>query len=76
MVTVWLMKGTHLLQTGAEIPTPPGPGWEPSYTGDINGDGSSDVTWENTSTRRFMIWYMAGTTLLRTSPEIPTPDGL
>ena len=31
-------------------------------TGDFNGDGKTDIVWENTSTGKRVIWFMNGTT--------------
>ena len=74
-MAVWLMNGTELLLAGPEIPGPPGDGWLPATTGDVNVDGMADVAWENPAARRFCIWLMAGTEVLLRGPEIPGPGG-
>jgi VCBS repeat protein len=74
-MTVWLMAGTELLLPGPEIPAPPGGDWSAATTGDVNGDGMSDVIWENTVTHRFAVWLMNGTDVLVAGPEMPEQDG-
>lgn len=74
-MTVWLMAGTAPLLYGPEIPAPPGGGWSVASSGDFNGDGLSDVLWENIVTHRFAIWLMKGTDVLLPGPEIPEPEG-
>jgi hypothetical protein len=73
VIAVWLMAGTELLLAGPEIPAPPGDGWRPVNTGDLNGDGMADVVWENQDTRQFAVWLMAGTEVLLRGAEIPGP---
>ena len=34
----------------------------PAAASDVNGDGMSDVLWENTTTGERYLWYMTGTT--------------
>ena len=72
---IWLMVGAAQLLVGPEIPAPPGGGWTIAGTGDFNGDGMSDVVWENIVTRRFAIWLMNGIDVLATGPQIPEPSG-
>lgn len=45
-------------------PTPndnPGPSWKAIGTGDFNGDGLSDILFQNASTGQVAIWEMNGT---------------
>ena len=39
-----------------------GAGWNIAGTGDFNGDGKSDILWENSATNGVWIWEMDGTT--------------
>jgi hypothetical protein len=39
----------------------PGPSWHSVGTGDYNGDGKSDILWQNDSGQA-SIWLMNGTT--------------
>jgi FG-GAP-like repeat len=74
-ITTWLMNGTEIALIGPEIPAPPGDGWIPVNTGDLNADDMSDVVWENAATNRFIVWLMTGTEVLLPGPEIPGPGG-
>ena len=47
----------------------PGPSWKAIGTGDFNGDGISDILWQNTSTGQAAIWEMNGTTDRRRGGE-------
>jgi VCBS repeat protein len=38
----------------------PGPGWTAVGTGDFNGDGHSDILWQNASSGQTVIWEMNG----------------
>jgi hypothetical protein len=35
--------------------------WRVATTGDFNGDGQSDLVWENTATGERYVWLMNGT---------------
>ena len=74
-VSVWLMRGTQVLERGPEIPAPPGDGWVIPSTGDFDGDGLADILWDNPTTHRMTIWLMSGTCLREPGPEIPGPPG-
>ncbi|MFT3769243.1 MAG: VCBS repeat-containing protein [Minicystis sp.] len=71
--TVWLMNGTQVLARGPVIAGPPGDGWNLVPSGDANGDGMSDVFWDNPTTNRFAVWLMNGAQLLAPGPELPGP---
>ena len=55
------MNGTTLAY-GMSLPTEP-TAWSIAGTGDFNGDGKSDIIWQNTITGQRLIWIMNGTTL-------------
>jgi hypothetical protein len=74
-LVIYLMRGTHLLEPGPEIPGPPGDGWAVVTTGDFNADGFQDVLWFNATTQHIAIYLMRGTRLLEAGPEIPGPPG-
>jgi hypothetical protein len=74
-VCVYLMRGTHVVEPGPEIPGPPGDGWIATTAADTNLDGMADVVWHNPLTNRAAIWLMRGTHLLEPGPEIPGPPG-
>ena len=58
---IWIMNGTTL-QYVVSLPTEP-IDWSIAGTGDFNGDGKSDIVWQNTSTGQRLIWIMNGTTI-------------
>ena len=74
-VAVWLMRGTHLLAAGPEIPGPSGPGWTAITAADFNFDGMNDVIWSNSVNGSMAVWLMSGTHMLAPGPEIPGPIG-
>ncbi len=57
----WLMggtDGTSITAQGAPFATVSDTHWQIVGTGDINGDGYSDLVWENTSTGQALRWLM------------------
>ncbi len=74
-VSIWLMRGTQVLERGPELPGPPGKGWVVPTGADFNGDGITDVLWNNPVTNRMAVWLMRGTRVLEPGPEIPGPPG-
>jgi serralysin len=66
---IWLMNGTTA--TAEPIIANPGPNWHVLSTGDFNGDGKSDILWQNTNGQA-AIWEMSGTTPLA-EPIIANP---
>ena len=54
------MNGTNVTFVGAVGPFNPGPSWHIKGTGDFNGDGKSDILWQN-DRRHAAIWLMDGT---------------
>ncbi len=65
---IWEMNGTNVIgggpvsQNGAALNA--GPSWKAIGTGDFNGDGYSDILWQNTVTGQAAIWEMNGTNVL------------
>jgi FG-GAP-like repeat len=43
----WLMDGTTSTFVGPIGPFNPGPSWHVKATGDLNGDGKSDIVWQH-----------------------------
>ena len=66
------MNGTNLIGGGPVSPNP-GPSWKAVGTGDFNGDGLSDILWQNTSTGQASIWEMNGNNLIGGGPVSPNP---
>jgi FG-GAP-like repeat len=60
---IWLMNGTSsTFFTGAVGPFNPGPSWQIKDDGDFDGDGRSDILWQN-SDGTPAIWLMNGTSV-------------
>jgi hypothetical protein len=60
---VWLMQGTSILQAGGLGNV--GSNWTIAETGDINGDGKSDILYRETSAGSIAMWYMNGIAALQ-----------
>ena len=46
-VAIWELNGTSVIGSGSL--GNPGPSWHAIGTGDFNGDGFSDILWQNSS---------------------------
>lgn len=73
LMTIWLMRGTHIGERGPMIHGPPGDGWITAGVTDADGDGLADVIWQGANPVRFAVWLMEGTTVRLRGPEIPGP---
>ena len=69
---VWLMNGNSA--TGAYIPTLDN-NWDFSFA-DFNGDGKSDIFWNNSATGENKIWLMDGSTITNSTDASQTIDNL
>lgn len=61
-VAVWFLdgpQGSHF-QSFAWLANPGMPGWSVVATADFDGNGTSDLVWQNDSTRQAVVWYMSG----------------
>ncbi len=65
-VAIWLMNGTTVLNSSTATFGNMPASWFVAGTGDFNGDGNSDIFWEDTS-GNLAIWEMNGTTILNPS---------
>jgi FG-GAP repeat len=54
---VWLMHGAQVMQSAGLGSAPTS--WTIVETGDFNGDGKSDILWQDTS-GNVAIWFMSG----------------
>jgi hypothetical protein len=57
---MWLMNGTTM-SSWAFILGAGDTAWTVAGVGDFNGDGMSDILWENSSTGQVTMWLMNGT---------------
>ena len=64
------MNGNHLIGGGPVSPNP-GPAWQAIGTGDFNGDGFSDILFQNTRSGQVSIWEMNGNNLIGGGPVSP-----
>jgi hypothetical protein len=74
-ISVWLMRGTDVLETGAPIAAPAGDGWVALNAADFNFDGMADVLWGNATTNCMAVWLMHSTCLLQAGAEFSVPEG-
>ena len=68
------MNGTNIIG-GALVGANPGPSWKAIGTGDFNGDGFSDILWQNTSGQA-AIWEMDGTNIIGSGALVGANPGL
>ena len=59
---IWLMNGTT--KTSGNVVGTPDTNWMVKGAEDFNGDGKSDILWQNSSTGQTAIWLMSGTSVL------------
>ncbi len=61
-IALWYTGGLNsTLITGADYIRPnPLPGWKVVGVGDFNGDGKSDLVFQNRTTNQIVIWFMDG----------------
>jgi predicted Zn-dependent protease len=60
---IWNMNGTAISAQGYVRQVDVSSGWQIQGTGDFNGDGRSDVLWQNTNSGQTYIWTMNGNTI-------------
>ena len=58
--------GTTVLSLGTVFGTAPA-AWEPVSVADFNGDGHSDILFQNVDTGQLVIWYMNGEQVISSS---------
>ena len=64
-VLIWLLDGTTTPPSvigGGSLGSAASP-WHVRETGDFNGDGMSDILWQNTSTGEVVMWFIDGKTM-------------
>ncbi len=55
---LWRGAGGSNFGTGNTLPTVNNPNWNVVATGDFNGDGTSDLFWQNRTSRETLVWLM------------------
>ena len=72
--SIWEMNGTSQVAGGSALVGPnPGPSWKAVGTGDFNGDGHSDILWQNTN-GQVAIWEMNGTSQIAGGSAVLAAD--
>jgi len=61
-IAFWYTSGTNnaTIPGGNFVNTTPGTGWKVAGVGDFNGDGKSDLVFQNQTTNQVAIWFMNG----------------
>ena len=71
---IWEMNGLTQIAGGSQLVGPnPGPNWKAVGTGDFNGDGHSDILWQNASGQA-AIWEMNGLTQIAGGSQLVGPN--
>ena len=71
---IWEMNGTNQIAGGSALVGPnPGPSWKAIGTGDFNGDGHSDILWQNTNGQA-AIWELNGTNQIAGGSALVGPN--
>jgi hypothetical protein len=73
-ISVWLMRGTQVLEAGPEI-APPSPDALAITAVDFNADGMVDVIWNDPVRNLMAVWLMQGAHVVEAGPWIPGPPG-
>jgi len=64
-VAVWEMNGATQIPGGSQVlASNPGPSWQAVGTGDFDGDGHSDILFQNASSGQCVVWEMNGTNVI------------
>ncbi len=62
-VYVWQMNGISISGQGTPGTVSPASGWVIKGAGDFDGNGTSDILWQNSTSGEVYIWLMNGTTI-------------
>ena len=72
--SIWEMNGTNQIPGGSQLVGPnPGPSWKVVGTGDFNGDGHSDILWQNANGQA-SVWEMNGTNQIPGGSQLVGPN--
>ncbi|MBF0609242.1 MAG: VCBS repeat-containing protein [Magnetococcales bacterium] len=68
---IWLMDGSNIMPTSGSPFTVSNTDWQIVDVGDFDGDGKSDILWQDAVTGAVAIWFMNASNI--TSPKIVVP---
>ena len=73
-ISIMLMSGPATVKSGAVIYTEANTNWKIAATGDINGDGKTDLIWWNKQTGQVSVMLLNGTTVISVGLIYTEPD--
>ncbi len=66
-LTTWWLDGWNVIGTNApSISQVSDPNWRVVGSGDLNGDGYTDLVWRHQTDGRLAVWYLIGTNVVST----------
>jgi hypothetical protein len=73
-IDLWTIDGPGAGQTHGVKIANLGLEWQVGGSGDFNGDGKSDILWQNKATGQVVIWEMNGSQVLQSQPIATLPS--
>ena len=74
-VYIWLMNGSTIASQASPETLASSTGWAIQGVGDFDGNGTSDILWQNSTSGEVYIWLMTGTTIAdQTAVETVAPS--
>jgi hypothetical protein len=71
-LVVWLMNGMQVVSNSNFLPTVSSTNWRIVGAADFNGDGNTDILFENTAGGQMVVWLMNGLSVVSNSNFLPT----
>ncbi len=62
-VNLWEMDGSTIVSNDYISAVTPSSDWKMQFLGDFNGDGKTDILWQNSATGAVDLWIMNGSTI-------------
>ena len=78
-LAVWFLDGRTVVNSGAfSLDPSTDPLWRAAGSGDVNGDGATDLVWQHAVTGSLAVWFLSGTQVVATLPlsieRVPDTD--